>query len=263
MHWVSAAHAVDATVALYERLFAAEVPGEAIGRRVRRPRHRLAASVLTDCKVEPALADAAPGEVVQFERLGYFAVDPDQPMSVPPHRRPPRRVGEHPEALHLSAARFVPAPTPNEPSGSVRSGATPDEPNWARFVRTRPRATQTPRSVRSWLRRGGTTFDGHEPTNSLGARRRAHRASACRRSPHRDLGTAVRPQRRRSDANHSRPGAPRPLRRSRATRRSTRSASSTPATTSVAGARRSAPAARCGSISPRTFPPTPPPCRCR
>ena len=36
--------------------------------------------LLTDAKVEPALADAAPGEVVQFERLGYFAADPDSPM---------------------------------------------------------------------------------------------------------------------------------------------------------------------------------------
>ena len=36
--------------------------------------------VLTGAKLEPALADATPGSVVQFERLGYFAVDPDTPM---------------------------------------------------------------------------------------------------------------------------------------------------------------------------------------
>ena len=36
--------------------------------------------LLNDVKVEPVLADATPGQVVQFERLGYFAVDPDRPL---------------------------------------------------------------------------------------------------------------------------------------------------------------------------------------
>ena len=36
--------------------------------------------LLTSCKVEPALADVEPGQVVQFERLGYFALDPERPM---------------------------------------------------------------------------------------------------------------------------------------------------------------------------------------
>ena len=75
MHWVSADHAVDATVALYDRLFSAEVPGEATGEPFDdlNPDSR---ELLTDCKVEPALADTPPGSVVQFERLGYFAHDP-------------------------------------------------------------------------------------------------------------------------------------------------------------------------------------------
>ncbi len=79
MHWVSAAHAVDATVALYDRLFAAEVPGEATGDPLDdlNPGSR---QMLTGVKVEPALAESEPGQVVQFERLGYFAVDADQPM---------------------------------------------------------------------------------------------------------------------------------------------------------------------------------------
>ena len=79
MHWVSAAHAVDATVALYDRLFTAEVPGEATGDPLDdlNPNSR---ELLDGAKVEPALADVAPGEVVQFERLGYFAADPEQPM---------------------------------------------------------------------------------------------------------------------------------------------------------------------------------------
>ena len=80
MHWVSAAHALDATVALYERLFSAEVPGESTGDPLDDldPNSR---EVLTACKVEPALGDTPLGEVVQFERLGYFAHDPETPMT--------------------------------------------------------------------------------------------------------------------------------------------------------------------------------------
>jgi glutaminyl-tRNA synthetase len=79
MHWVSVAHAVPATVALYERLFTAEVPGEATGDPLDDvdPNSR---ELLPDCQVEAALADTAPGEVVQFERIGYFAHDPREPM---------------------------------------------------------------------------------------------------------------------------------------------------------------------------------------
>lgn len=79
MHWVSDSHAVDATVALYERLFTAEHPGQATGEPLDdlNPDSR---TLLAGCKVEPALEQAAPGEVVQFERTGYFACDPDQSM---------------------------------------------------------------------------------------------------------------------------------------------------------------------------------------
>lgn len=79
MHWVSARHAIPATVGLYDRLFAAEVPGERTGE----PMDDLnpeSVELLTDCQVEPALAHTAPGEVVQFERLGYFAHDGGEPM---------------------------------------------------------------------------------------------------------------------------------------------------------------------------------------
>jgi len=79
MHWVSAAHAVDATAVLYDRLFSAEAPGAATGE----PLDDLntdSREVLTGCKVEAALERTAPGEVVQFERLGYFAHDPRTPM---------------------------------------------------------------------------------------------------------------------------------------------------------------------------------------
>jgi glutaminyl-tRNA synthetase len=79
MHWVSAAHAVPVEVALYDRLFGAEAPGAATGD----PLDDLNPSSLElrqGCRAEAALAGAAPGEVVQFERLGYFAHDPRTPM---------------------------------------------------------------------------------------------------------------------------------------------------------------------------------------
>ncbi|MDA2960839.1 MAG: glutamine--tRNA ligase/YqeY domain fusion protein [Actinomycetota bacterium] len=79
MHWVSAQHAVSGSVALYERLFAAEVPGNETGD----PMDDLEPNSVTrleNCMFEPSLADLAPGEVVQFERLGYFAHDPRTPL---------------------------------------------------------------------------------------------------------------------------------------------------------------------------------------
>ena len=75
MHWVSAEHAVDATVHLYDRLFNDSHPGaDGIDPL---------ASLNTDsretvsAKLEPALAEVEAGQVVQFERLGYFAADLD------------------------------------------------------------------------------------------------------------------------------------------------------------------------------------------
>lgn len=77
MHWVSRPHAADATVHLYERLFDAEVPGAETGEALDdlNPDSRQTRAA----KVEPALADVTAGEVVQFERLGYFAADVDDP----------------------------------------------------------------------------------------------------------------------------------------------------------------------------------------
>lgn len=79
MHWVSAPHAVEATAVLYDRLFTTEVPGAETGEPLDdvNPDSR---EVLTGCRVEAALAETAPGTVVQFERLGYFAHDPQEPM---------------------------------------------------------------------------------------------------------------------------------------------------------------------------------------
>ena len=103
MHWVSAAHAVPATVALYERLFSSEVPGEATGDPFD-DLNRESRETLPGCMVEAALGDTPLGEVVQFERLGYFAHDPRERDAVPPHRRPQGRVGQHPEASGLTSS---------------------------------------------------------------------------------------------------------------------------------------------------------------
>jgi len=82
MHWVSATHGLDAEVRLYERLFSALVPGETTGDPLD-DLTKNSVEVLA-AKVEPALASGDdgvdPGQVVQFERIGYFAADPSHPM---------------------------------------------------------------------------------------------------------------------------------------------------------------------------------------
>jgi glutaminyl-tRNA synthetase len=79
LHWVSADHALDATVALYDRLFSAEVPGEATGDPLD-DLNPASLELLTEAKLERAAADIEAGQVVQFERLGYFALDSRTPM---------------------------------------------------------------------------------------------------------------------------------------------------------------------------------------
>ena len=76
IHWVSAAHAADAEVRLYDRLFDAEIPGSG-GRDWLDDLNPDSLTVVRNAKLEPALAGAAPGETLQFERTGYFAPDPD------------------------------------------------------------------------------------------------------------------------------------------------------------------------------------------
>ncbi len=77
LHWVSAEHAVDSKVALYDRLFSDSHPG-ADGNDPLNSVNPDSRQVLTDCKLEPVLAETPAGEVVQFERLGYFARDLDR-----------------------------------------------------------------------------------------------------------------------------------------------------------------------------------------
>jgi len=78
LHWVSAAHAIGAEVRLYDRLFSVDDPEKAAdGKTFLDNINPNSLEVLTTCQVEPSLASAAPGARFQFERLGYFCVDPD------------------------------------------------------------------------------------------------------------------------------------------------------------------------------------------
>jgi glutaminyl-tRNA synthetase len=77
IHWVSAAEAVDAEVRLYDTLFTKEDPNEVDeGQDFTANLNPNSLEVLTGCKVEPGLRDAGRGTHFQFERTGYFYVDP-------------------------------------------------------------------------------------------------------------------------------------------------------------------------------------------
>ena len=78
IHWVSASHAVDAEVRLYDNLFTKEDPSELEeGQDFTANLNPNSLEVLSHCKLEPSLATGAAGSRFQFERLGYFCVDPD------------------------------------------------------------------------------------------------------------------------------------------------------------------------------------------
>jgi glutaminyl-tRNA synthetase len=77
IHWVSARHAVDAEVRLYDRLFTKENPDDAPEGNFLLNLNPDSLTVLNPCKLEPSLGKIATGATCQFERLGYFCVDPD------------------------------------------------------------------------------------------------------------------------------------------------------------------------------------------
>jgi glutaminyl-tRNA synthetase len=77
LHWVSAAHALDAEVRLYETLFTVEDPMSQEGRDFKEFINPRSLEVIPACKVEPAVGALKPFDRFQFERLGYFCVDPD------------------------------------------------------------------------------------------------------------------------------------------------------------------------------------------
>ena len=78
IHWVSAAHAIDAEVRVYDNLFSKENPNdEPEGQDFTANLNPNSLEIINKAKLEPSLAGAAPGSRYQFERLGYFCVDPD------------------------------------------------------------------------------------------------------------------------------------------------------------------------------------------
>jgi glutaminyl-tRNA synthetase len=88
IHWVSAAHAVDAEVRLYDTLFTKEDPDDIEeGQDFTANLNPHSLDARTGCKVEPGLRDATPGSRFQFERMGYFCVDSDSKPGKPVFNR--------------------------------------------------------------------------------------------------------------------------------------------------------------------------------
>jgi glutaminyl-tRNA synthetase len=88
IHWVSAKHAADAEVRLYDHLFKAEDPEDVPqGQDWKANLNPNSLEVIQGAKVEPSLRDAKAGEKYQFERLGYFSVDPDTTAGRPVFNR--------------------------------------------------------------------------------------------------------------------------------------------------------------------------------
>lgn len=81
LHWVSAEHAIDAEVRLYDRLFNHEDPSGQKDEDYRTFLNPDSLKILSNCKVEPSLSKAMPLDRFQFQRLGYFCVDPDSTVS--------------------------------------------------------------------------------------------------------------------------------------------------------------------------------------
>jgi glutaminyl-tRNA synthetase len=78
LHWVSATHALQAEVRMYDRLFLNEDPNQVNqGEDFTSNINPNSLEILRNCRLEPTLAEAAPGKIYQFERQGYFCVDPD------------------------------------------------------------------------------------------------------------------------------------------------------------------------------------------
>jgi glutaminyl-tRNA synthetase len=88
IHWVSARHAVDAEIRIYDKLFTKENPSDTEeGQEFTANLNPDSLEVLAGCKLEPSLAKAAVGDRYQFERLGYFCLDPDSAPGRPVFNR--------------------------------------------------------------------------------------------------------------------------------------------------------------------------------
>jgi len=99
IHWVSARHAVSAEARLYETLFSDEDPLAHEGRDFTEFLNPSSLELVEDAWVEPSLAGASAGSRYQFERLGYFCVDPDS--------KPDRLVVNRTVTLRDSWAKLV------------------------------------------------------------------------------------------------------------------------------------------------------------
>jgi len=88
IHWVSAAHAVDADVRLYETLFSKEDPNQVEeGKDFTSNLNSHSLEVVRNAKLEPSLANVTPLARYQFERLGYFCADRDSAAGKPVFNR--------------------------------------------------------------------------------------------------------------------------------------------------------------------------------
>jgi glutaminyl-tRNA synthetase len=88
IHWVSAAHAIDAEVRLYDKLFTKEDPNQVDeGQEFTANLNPNSLEVITNAKLEPSLTNAPVEGRYQFERLGYFCVDPDSKPGRPVFNR--------------------------------------------------------------------------------------------------------------------------------------------------------------------------------
>lgn len=88
LHWVSARHSASAEIRLYDRLFSVEDPaGDKDGRDFKSFLNPGSLEVVRSCRIEPFLLEAQPGRSYQFERIGYFCVDPDSKPGAPVFNR--------------------------------------------------------------------------------------------------------------------------------------------------------------------------------
>jgi len=88
LHWVSAQHCVDAEIRLFDRLFVSESPEDVPeGEDYKVNLNPDSLQIIKNCKVEPGLKDAKPGEKFQFQRIGYFCADTDSTPENPVFNR--------------------------------------------------------------------------------------------------------------------------------------------------------------------------------
>ena len=116
IHWVSAAKSLPAEVRLYDRLFKSENPGEQGDFRADL---NPASLTVVQARVEPSLANAKPGEQFQFERQGYFVVDPDSRPGAPVFGR----------TVTLKDTWAKPAAKPAEPRKPKKQAPPPPPPS--------------------------------------------------------------------------------------------------------------------------------------